>query len=117
MKTETNQVSTPTHTPLVDTNVPAPLLSYAFENTPDGEYPIGLHVYLDGAFFLSATSYKDSSVRQEHEIKSIVKAVNSHADLVAIAQRWMAWATGPVVPISIRMQLQEDTRAALAKAE
>lgn len=37
-------------------------------------------------------------------------------DGLAIAQRWMAWAMGPVVPIAIRIQLQADTEAFIAKA-
>jgi hypothetical protein len=38
-------------------------------------------------------------------------------ELLNIALRWMEWATGPVVPIAVRMKLQDDTRSALAKAQ
>lgn len=44
------------------------------------------------------------------------EAQSTAPDGLAIAQRWMAWATGPVVPIAVRMQLQADTEAFIAKA-
>lgn len=49
-------------------------------------------------------------------IDANARLIAAAPDLLAIAQRWMEWATGPVVPIAVRMSIQEDTRAAIAKA-
>ncbi len=48
---------------------------------------------------------RDASERQAN-----ARLIAAAPALLALAQRWMTWANGPVVPIAIRMQLQEDTR-------
>lgn len=64
------------------------------------------------ADFLGAVKVPSNDCEAEANARLIASA----PEMLAIAQRWMTWATGPVVPIAIRMQLQEDTRAAIAKA-
>lgn len=44
------------------------------------------------------------------------RLIAASPELLVIVQRWMTWATGPVVPIAVRMALQADTEAAIAQA-
>jgi hypothetical protein len=61
-----------------------------------------------------ATCGNNRRARGEQEANA--RLIAAAPELLQIAQRWITWATGPVVPIAIRMKLQEDTQAAIAKA-